>query len=254
MARTRRPPCGRPTRDSVWIDDETDRRRRGPTQERNVTDALLDEIDSEGVIDDAASTGLLGAFYATAWRFFCSLRLTVAVLFTLAAGCVIGMFFDQTLTLEEHRADWASAAWKLWLYERLELNDVFHSWWFGSVIILLALNLTACSIERLPKIWIDIKNPQKELSDSQLRGIRHIYRATITKSDLPRALALVSGIFGHDVKVTSGNTTYVYNEKHRYARTGVYIVHIALLMIMFGSIAVTYNGIDGMMMVVEGTY
>lgn len=219
-----------------------------------MTDAQNDEIDSEGVIEDEQPTGALGAFYALAWRFFCSLRLTVFVLFTLAAGCVIGMFFDQTLTLEEHRAEWASAAWKLWLYERLELNDVFHSWWFGSVIILLALNLTACSIERLPKIWIDIKNPQKELTDKQLRGIRHIYRSTIQTSDVPRALALISGIFGHDIKNKVGETTYVYNEKHRYARTGVYIVHIALLMIMFGSIAVTYNGIDGMMMVVEGSY
>jgi cytochrome c biogenesis protein len=131
------------------------------------------DLDPEGVIAGVAPTGGIDKFYALAWRFFCSLRVTVVVLFLLAVACFVGMFFDQTKPYEEHAAEWASAAWKLKLFTFLELNDVFHAWWFGGVIVALAINLTACSIERLPKIWIDIQNPQRELTDAQLRGIRH---------------------------------------------------------------------------------
>ncbi len=71
-------------------------------------------LDPEGAIDHGGEVGLFGRIYGTSWRFFCSLRLTIVVILGLAAGCVIGMFFDQTMTLEEHRAVWAQAAWKLW--------------------------------------------------------------------------------------------------------------------------------------------
>jgi cytochrome c biogenesis protein len=174
----------------------------------------------------------------------------VVILLVLAAACLVGMFFDQTLTLQEHQAQWADALWKHWLFTRLELNDVFHSWWFGVNILALALNLTACSIERLPKIWIDIQNPQRHLSDKQLRGIKHKYRAKIR--DRSKALAVAEKIFPKALfSEERDGTTYIFHEKHRYARTGVYIVHIALLAIMFGSMATTNFGLDGMMMIME---
>lgn len=212
------------------------------------------DLDPEGVIDEAAASGgVITRAYRSFWRFFCSLRLTVVVLFLLAAGCVVGMFYDQTLTLEEHRAQWATARWKLELFTAMELNDVFHSWWFGVVVLLLALNLIACSIERLPKIWIDLKNPQRHLTDKQMRGIRHRYQAKLDGKDKDRALGVIRSLFPegkafHDEK---DGTLFAFKEKHTYARTGVYIVHIALLMIMFGSMATTALGIDGMMMIVE---
>lgn len=209
------------------------------------------QLDPEGEIaSPAGRVGIVGKF----WKFFCSLRLTVVVLILLAAGCVVGMFYDQTLTLEDHRAQWAEAAWKLWLFERLELNDVFHSWWFGVLILLLALNLTACSIERLPKIWIDIQNPRRHLSEKQLRGIKNRYKAVIDVADKGRALKAIRSLFPDGAFVEeNAEGVFAFKEKHRYARTGVYIVHIALLAIMFGSMATTWFGIDGMLMIVEDT-
>lgn len=232
----------------------------------------LDRLDPDRPASNRASNSeqeskerepsLFGRVNETAWLFFCSLRLTVVVIFSLATGCILGMFFDQTLTLEEHREVWAEAIWKLRLFEFLEFHDVFHSWWFGLVVVFLALNLIACSIERLPKIWIDIKSPIRELSLRQLRGIRFSYQQKIPVGDREKAMALLSSILQkkgrhfYDSSITcdkSRDEVYLFNERHRYARTGVYLVHIALLMIMFGSMATTYTGVDGMMMIVEGS-
>lgn len=213
---------------------------------------------SDGETADSKRGGFFNALHENSWRFFCSLRLTVIVIFLLAAGCVLGMFFDQTLTLEEHRNEWAAAAeWKLRVFEFLEFHDVFHSWWFGFVVLILALNLTACSIERLPKIWIDIQNPIKKLTQEQLAGIRYRYQKTIKVAEKDTALEVLRAILKtkgrHGAEISDSVGFYAFNERHRYARTGVYLVHIALLMIMFGSMATTYTGVDGMMMIVEGS-
>ncbi|MFZ9888444.1 MAG: cytochrome c biogenesis protein ResB [Myxococcota bacterium] len=215
-----------------------------------------DELDPEGgAVEEPRTGGALFASYRSFWRFFCSLRLTVVVLILLAAGCVVGMFYDQTLTLEEHRAAWSSARWKLELFTFLELNDVFHSWWFGIVILLLALNLIACSIERLPRIWIDIHNPHRHLTDEQLRGIRHRYQVTLPNEERERVQTALGLLFprGDSFHEERGEASFAFRERHRYARTGVYVVHVALLIIMFGSMATTALGIDGMMMIVENS-
>ncbi|MCP4499349.1 MAG: cytochrome c biogenesis protein ResB [Deltaproteobacteria bacterium] len=194
----------------------------------------------------------LDKVYEGMWRFFCSLRLTLVNLLMLGAGSVIGMVFDQTKSYAEHKAEWGSG-WLGRTYDVLEFYDVFHSWWFAIVVVVLALNLIACSFERLPKIWIDIQNPTKELSDSQLVGIKHLYRQSLNAEQLEKAKGMVSGWFKAAPLTQNDGKSFSFFERHRYARTGVYIVHISLLFVMFGSIFVTYNGVDGMIMIVEDT-
>jgi cytochrome c biogenesis protein len=209
-------------------------------------------LDPEGIEDAVrAPASALDRFYATAWRAFISLRVTVVVLISLAAACVVGMFYDQTLTYEEHAAQWASAQWKLHLFTFLELNDVFGSWWFGALILVLLVNLTACSIERLPKIWIDIQHPRRELADDQLRGIKHVYRAVV--DDVAKAQRVVSAILGPKAYVKEqAGTWFSFFERHRYGRCGVYIIHTGLVTIMVGGIINGMTKLDGIMMITEG--
>jgi len=211
----------------------------------------LDPEGNDDVADLAAS--MFSRFYAASWRAFISLKVTIVTLIVIIVACFSGMFFDQTLTYEEHAAQWASAAWKLKLYTFLELNDVFGSWWFGLIICCLLVNLIACSIERLPKIWIDIKNPRRELADDQLRGIKHTYKAVV--DDPKRAQDVVDAIFGQKVfrgEDKSGGL-FQFFERHRYARCGVYIVHTGLVIIMTGGIVNGWTKLDGIMMVTEGS-
>jgi cytochrome c biogenesis protein len=199
----------------------------------------------------AGLTAILDAFFEA----FCSLRLTVAIILLLGAGSVVGMFVDQTLTFEEHARAWSPTPLKYHLFTFLELHDVFHSWWFTSLMLLLALNLTACSLERLPRIWIDIHNPDPRMTDDKARGLKHL--ATFTAADpdgFRRAfLSAVGRARGPTVThEDEGRTTHVFTEKHRYARTGVHVVHLAMLLVMGGSITTTTFGFDGSMGIVEG--
>lgn len=215
-----------------------------------------DELDPEGraakeAVEKATSPVARG--YAAIWSLMCSLPRAMWLLMMLGLACFVGMFFDQTLTYEEHAAQWAQQAWKLKLFTFLEMNDVFGSWWFVIIIGYLLISITACSIERFPKIWLDALYPRKHLSEDQLLGIKQSYRQTIPASRLVKAEKVVKSVFGRRMfSDDRDGTRYFFLERHRFARFGVYIIHTGLVLIFTGGILVNFTKIDGMMMISEG--
>ena len=198
----------------------------------------------------------VSSIYDAVFRFFCSLRLTVVTIFLLMVGSFTGMFVDQTKSYEDHAKVWAQSPgqWKYYLFTWLEFYDVFHSWWFGVAVLVIALNLIACSIDRLPKIWIDIQNPDPALTPKKERGIKH--KSTFQVEDAAAfedAFIKAVGRGDKPIRQDEGDIRYGFKEKDKYGRTGVYVVHIALLFIMFGSMATTTLGFDGTVGIVEGT-
>jgi cytochrome c biogenesis protein len=213
-----------------------------------------EELDPEGLAADVnASTSPLGRVYGGLWSLMCSLPRAMFLLLALGVACFVGMFFDQTLSYEEHAAQWAQQAWKLKLFTFLEMNDVFGSWWFVLIISYLLISITACSVERFPKIWLDALYPRKHLADDQLRGIKQVYQQTLTKAQTAKASSVVKAIFGRRVEQTDKDEgTWFFLERHRFARFGVYIIHTGLVLIFSGGILVNFTKIDGMMMISEG--
>lgn len=190
-------------------------------------------------------------FHDRGFAFLASLRLTLVVLIVLISCLFVGMFWDQTLTLDEHLATLNPNGWGYAAFRFFELNDVFHSWWFSLVILLLALNLIACSVERLPQIWVDIHNPPWPPEDRDFKTATHKTRFRSAAKD--RVLSALRSAFPNILyeKHLEDGTLCLYGERHKYGRTGVYIIHISLLMIMFGSIAATNFGVDGMLVIGE---
>jgi len=66
-------------------------------------------------------------FVQQTWDFFCSLKLTLFVLITLAITSIIGTVIPQYPNIDERYWGTISAGRKL-LYERLGFFDMYHSW------------------------------------------------------------------------------------------------------------------------------
>jgi cytochrome c biogenesis protein len=129
---------------------------------------------------------------------------------------------------------------------------VFHSWWFSFSVLLLAANLIACSIERLPRIFFDAIRPRPYLTERRLLGLT--LKKNFIVSDLKVAHHVVKVFFGavpSRVQLKF-HPTFFFKEYFLLGRFGVYVVHIALLIIMFSSIYATQNGVDGHVMIEEG--
>ncbi|OGP54107.1 MAG: hypothetical protein A2Y65_12875 [Deltaproteobacteria bacterium RBG_13_52_11] len=87
--------------------------------------------------------------------FLYSLRLTIPLLILLAALSVIGTLIPQNATEQEYLHRYSKETY--YIFKGLGLLDMYHSWWFIGVLILLAINLIACSLKRLPGVWRHVR-------------------------------------------------------------------------------------------------
>jgi cytochrome c biogenesis protein len=175
------------------------------------------------------------------WRFFCSLRLTLANLLAFFLAMIAGTFVNpQNDSLTNIEKAFAGRIWTLRAYRWFELYDLFHSWWFTLILTSLALNLIACSLERLPRIYYLVRYPERRLD--HVVGLRFKVAATGSAFSADAVAALLQRD-GYRVQSSDG---YVFAERGRYARFGVWIVHISLLLILGG-------GVFGRLSAFEGT-
>jgi cytochrome c biogenesis protein len=96
-----------------------------------------------------------GNFLSSLINFFSSLRLTIFLLILLAALSVIGTLIPQHATEQEYLRLYSTETY--YLFKGLGLFNMYHSWWFIGVLILLAINLIACSLKRLPGVWHQVR-------------------------------------------------------------------------------------------------
>jgi cytochrome c biogenesis protein len=174
------------------------------------------------------------------WRFFCSLRLTLVNLLLLFLGMIAGTYDNPANdSLANIEKAFAGRPWVLGAYRWFELYDLFHSWWFTALLLSLALNLIACSLERLPRIYYLVRYPERRLD--RVIGLR--FRVPSTASALtPDDVAQKLQAAGYKVQSSEG---FVFAERGRYARFGVWVVHLSLLLILGGGVFGRLTAFEG---------
>ncbi len=78
--------------------------------------------------------------------FFSSVKLAVIVIFLIAISCILGTFIIQNRTTPEYVARFGKG-WATFL-EGGQFTQVFHSYWFTVLLVLLCMNLLVCAIRR----------------------------------------------------------------------------------------------------------
>jgi len=111
------------------------------------------------------------SFMQRIWDFFCSLKLTISLLITLAITSIIGTIIPQFPNIDERYWGTISPTKKA-LYEQLGFFDMYHSWWFLALLALFTVNLIACSIKRLPHVFTFVSTPATILSEAQQKSSR----------------------------------------------------------------------------------
>ena len=96
-----------------------------------------------------------GNFFTSLINFLSSLKLTIPLLIVLAALSVIGTVVTQNATEAEYLQRYSKETY--YIFKGLGIFDMYHSWWFIGVLVLLAINLIACSLKRLPGVWQQVR-------------------------------------------------------------------------------------------------
>ena len=188
------------------------------------------------------------------WRFFISLKLTAVLLALLMTGAFFGMFIDQTTGYEEHMAALEGHELASRLFSTFELHDVFGSWWFVLLMLLLSLNLIACTLERLPRVWRDVFHGDRDLDDEHLTALKQhaLIKAASYDDAVAASRRLLSATAGHVTSYGRPDAVLLFAERQRIARFAAVLVHLSLLIIVFGHVGNQALGEDGSLAVPEG--
>jgi len=184
--------------------------------------------------------------------FFADLRLAIFIMIVLGILSMVGSTYVQQnqpieFYLDRFGADLGYWFWRLWI------TDVFHSWYYMGLIVLLAINLIACSFKRLPRIWIQTFTKERfQKLDEHME--KHLKPISIHINPSEEKIAKFLQRMGFKVFMEKeGERTYFYAEKGKFSRLGVYVVHIGLLVIMAGALIDALWGIRGTVIVPEGS-
>ena len=79
-----------------------------------------------------------------------SVTLAIPLLVLIAVASVLGTVIPQSknVALAATLPEWVRG-----LNDYLQLNDIFHSWWYLSLLALLGISLLAITIKRVPVVW-----------------------------------------------------------------------------------------------------
>ena len=187
------------------------------------------------------------------WKFLASVKLTVTVLLSLAVLSSIGTLIPQNQSPEEYFR--AFGPFRYQVLSTLDIFDMYHSWWFRFLILLLVVNIIICSIDRLrttAKI-IFVKTPKFNLTSFRQRKTRRDF--TIS-ADIDSAQAthqqIIARRFGYCQVVETDNGFAITAEKGRWTRLGVYSVHLSVVILLVGSLLGSILGFEGFANIGEG--
>jgi cytochrome c biogenesis protein len=194
-------------------------------------------------------------FLSVLFELFRSLKLTIFLLILLAILSVVGTVITQNAA----RADYIER-YGAGLYEVLDffsLFDMYHSWWFSAILLLLVTNLVACSLNRLPGIWSQIsRGGSGELEDSTLRILPFVEKTRVSRPIGAKAeediLVSMKRWFKNPVRTESESAITLFVEKGKYCRLGVPIVHLSILIILVGGLMGSLYGFKGFVNIPEG--
>jgi cytochrome c biogenesis protein len=185
-----------------------------------------------------------------------SVRFGVVLLVLLAAACMVGMLIEQVNVEGFDKYYFQLTPSQQLLYGNLGFFDIYHSWYFNALLMVLSLNIILSSIDFFPKAWTYISRKKLDASPHWLRGqecSKDLTLAGESAKEVAEQVATAARGFGYRARVTEKNgKTFVFAERGAWNRLGAYAVHVALLTIFVGGFLTAQYGHTGQMALAPG--
>jgi len=189
----------------------------------------------------------------TLWNFFISVRLTVVLLLSLAATSVIGTVVPQNKSQAAYFHEYGEFLFNI--FNKFNIFDMYHSLWFQFLILMLGINIVACSTDRLSSVWktIFVKTPKFNVERFRKLTKKEKFNAHSTTDQLKNIfLPIISKAFGFTSVEETDKGACLFAEKHRWTRIGVYIVHLSVIFLLAGSLMGSFFGFNAFVNIPEG--
>jgi cytochrome c biogenesis protein len=192
---------------------------------------------------------------ARIWNFFTSLKLVVFLLLMLAALSIAGTVIEQNKPLQEYYRFYQPGT--VALFSKLGLFDMYHSWWFVACLSLLALNITACTMDRYRGIMAGMRKKTLILDEKLSKSLQNLttirYALPLDAVEKKMVELAGKGFSGKPVVTAAedGGRHYFF-EKGKYSRLSFFVTHLSILIIFLGAISGSFFGYKGYVNIFEG--
>ena len=187
------------------------------------------------------------------WDFFTSVRLTIVLLLTLAATSIIGTLIPQNQEPAAYFQAFGEFLYRL--FDLFGLFDMYHSWWFQLLILLLTINIIVCSIDRMSanRRILFVRKPSFNLARYRNLKSKQKFKDDRSTDQLKEVCqAYIKRHFRHSQVETTDSGYAIYGEKGRWTRFGVYMVHLSVVLLLIGGLIGSIFGFDGWVNIPEG--
>lgn len=195
------------------------------------------------------------AFLRNAWRTLTAMRTALILLFLLAIAAVPGALLPQRSLNQgkvlEYIADHGTIGE---IYDRLQLFDVFSSWWFTAVYVLLFVSLVGCLTPRTIELVQQLRTPPP-LTPRNLSRLPHhaSYRTTATPEQA--ADEVQSRLKGWKVRRNDGDgrvagALELSSERGHLREVGNIVFHFGLLALLIMFAAGKFLYAEGMRVII----
>ena len=189
------------------------------------------------------------------WRLFSSTRLALGLILAIAGLSLLGILVVQAPAdlapgSPEH-AIWLQRVRPLYgawteVLAALQLFSVANSLWMRLLLGALAVSILVCTLDRWPRIWRSVFRPSIRGDDAifQTAGFRQ--ELTLDRVEVDQLVAALRSALSrrrYRVLVESGPTTYLYADRYRFGRLGTLLNHLAIILVLVGTVASSVWGL-----------
>ena len=192
------------------------------------------------------------------WRWLTSVRIAILLIAVTALVTLIGVVIPQVPVqaqgnaaavaqhINDQRGTWGFATDILadfpWFYNTNGgiFNLYNQPYWF-LLIAVLAFSITTCTVSRFPPIWRTVRRPQRRVNDAYYERARHRFAFT-TPAD-PDAIVRTFRKHHYKVQVEQRDgATYLFADRFQWAQLATFVMHLALILLLFGTLITKFGG------------
>jgi cytochrome c biogenesis protein len=188
------------------------------------------------------------------WQTLGAIKTGVVLLILVVIVSAAGTVILQRPATDAEEMQRAYSPQVLRLLDGIGLTDVFHAWWFVTLLVLVSLSIIAASIQRFPNSWRYYARPYKS-PDEAFRKASATQAMIPIKNEEP-ALSIAEKAFQkagfRPERIVRENSFSLFGERNRFSELSVYIVHASLLLIFLGGIVDALYGWRAFVMLTRG--
>jgi cytochrome c biogenesis protein len=186
-------------------------------------------------------------------EFFSSLKLAIFLMITLAILSTVGTVIQQGEQADVYIKEYGENAY--WWFTKLGITDIYHQWWFTSVLVLLCVNSLTCFHQRFPAIWRSIRQDKVNVSVAFIQNLKRSKTIELPaeRNKVTEELAMAFAERGYGVLFNKGAAdTTIYATKGILGRVAAHVAHLSVTIIVLGGLLGTAFGFRDFGVCLEG--